>query len=366
MTHQRVFEVDGADPFAAGFHEIFGTVNDFDEAFVVHGGDVAGFEPAVFGPAMGLIWRIVVAGGDPRTAHFKFAGGFAIARGYDVCSFRAVGARDAQLDKRSGPALFSADFVAVVFGPVEHVAFEAADGGEGCGFRHAPEVHDLEIVFIEGAHEADGRGGATDHQAYGRGKFPAAGIFLEGVEHAEPDRGDTTGDGDMFLLDEIEHAFRIDVGSREDQTRAGHDAGVRQAPGVGVKHGSDGEDRVVMADGKAIGHGLGKRMQDDSAVRVDDAFGETGGAGGEAHGGAVVFVELGVLEIVIGFGEELLVVQKAFGDFAAAVGSDDHTLEGRVFAEFFVGGQKNVVDQEKAIAGVIGNAGNFVGMEPQV
>src|SRR6266849_3307875 len=202
MAHQRVFEIDGADPFAAGFHEVFG--------------DVAGLEPAVFGPTMRLVRRIVVAGGDPGTAHFKFAGGFAIARGYDVCSFRAVGARDAQLDERSGPALFAADLVAVVFGPVEHVAFEAADGGEGRGFRHAPEVHDLEIVVIECAHEADGRGGATDDQAHGRRKFPAAGIFFEGVEHAEPDRGNATGDGDMFLLNQVQHAFRVYVGSRQD------------------------------------------------------------------------------------------------------------------------------------------------------
>src|SRR4029077_1072544 len=101
------------------------------------------------------------------------------------------------------------------------------------------------------------------------------------------------------------------VWSREDQTRAGHYAGVGEAPGVGVKHGSNGQDRVMVADGKAIGHGFGKGMQDDGAVRVDDALGETGSTGGEAHGGAVVFVQLGILEIVIGFGEELLVVQKS-------------------------------------------------------
>jgi len=34
-------------------------------------------------------------------------------------------------------------------------------------------------------------------------------------------------------------------------------------------------------------------MQNNGAVRVDDALGETGGAGSEAHSGAVVFIELG-------------------------------------------------------------------------
>src|ERR1700681_4929732 len=111
MTHQGVFEVYGADPFAAGFHQIFGAVDDFDEAFVVDGGDVAGFEPAVVGPTVRLVWCVVVAGGNPRAAHFEFAGSFAIARSFQVFSLGA-GTRDAQLDERRGPTLLAADFVA--------------------------------------------------------------------------------------------------------------------------------------------------------------------------------------------------------------------------------------------------------------
>src|ERR1700680_182011 len=116
MTHQSVFEVDGADPFAAGLHEVFGAVDDFDEAFVVDGGDVAGFEPTVVGPTVRLVWSVVIAGGDPRAAHFEFAGSFAIAGSFDVVSVGA-GAGDAQLDEWSGPTLFAANFVALVFGP---------------------------------------------------------------------------------------------------------------------------------------------------------------------------------------------------------------------------------------------------------
>src|SRR5258707_12111335 len=89
MAHEGVFEVDGADPFAAGFHEIFCAVDDFDEAFVVHGGDIAGLEPAVLGPAMALVRRIVVAGGDPRAAHFELPGRFAVARRSDAFSVSA-------------------------------------------------------------------------------------------------------------------------------------------------------------------------------------------------------------------------------------------------------------------------------------
>src|SRR6266403_347471 len=106
MTHQGVFEVDGTDPFAAGLHQILGAVDDFDEAFVVHGGDVAGLEPAVLGPPMGLVWRTVVTGGHPRAAHFELAGSFAIAGSFGVFPVGA-GTHDAELDERGGPALLA-------------------------------------------------------------------------------------------------------------------------------------------------------------------------------------------------------------------------------------------------------------------
>src|ERR1700686_3910134 len=130
---------------------------------------------------MGLVGSVVVAGGDPGAPHFELAGGFAIARRFDVFSVGA-GTRDTQLDKWGGPALFGADVIALVFGPTEHVALEATDSGDGCGFRHAPEVHDVEIVLIEGTHEFDRRRGAADDDANRRRKFPAAGFFLESVE----------------------------------------------------------------------------------------------------------------------------------------------------------------------------------------
>src|SRR5712672_2173349 len=345
VAHQGVFEVDRAYPFAAGFYEIFGAVDNFDEALIVDGGNVAGFEPTVRGPTMGLVGRIIVTSSDPRATYLEFAGCFAVARRFKVLAIRAR-ARDAQLDKWGGPALLAADLVALILGPFEHVAFQAADGGDRRGFRHAPKMHYVEIVFIERAHQGNRWGRATDDDAYRRRKLQAAGIFLKRVENPEPDGGHTASDGDVLLLDEIKHAFGIDIGSGQNQARAGHHAGVREAPGVGVEHGSYREDGVVVTDGKTIGHGLSEGMQHDGAVRVDDALGETGGAGSETHSGAVVFIELGVLEIVIGFGEELLVVQESLRDLAtAAVGHDNHLFEGHVLAALFVDRKEHVVDQ---------------------
>src|SRR5882757_9131787 len=104
VAHQGVFGIDGGDPFAAGFYEIFGAVDNFDEALIVDRGNVAGFEPTVCGPAMGLVGRIVITGSDPRAADLEFAGCFAVPRRFDVLAIKAR-AGDAQLDKWGGPAL---------------------------------------------------------------------------------------------------------------------------------------------------------------------------------------------------------------------------------------------------------------------
>src|SRR5208282_2442730 len=204
MPHQRVFYVHRTDPFTAGFDEIFGAVDDFHEAFVIDGGHVAGFEPPIFGPAMSLVRRIVVAGRYPGTANFQFAGGVAIARSFDRFAFEAFRPHDAEFNEGGGPALFCADFVLLVRGPVSHVAFEFADSGEWRGFRHPPEVENVEAVLVEGAHQTFRRSGTAANQANGPAEFPAARIFLERCEDAEPDGGNPARNGDMLLSYEIE------------------------------------------------------------------------------------------------------------------------------------------------------------------
>src|SRR5260370_17818451 len=73
VTHQGVFEIDGADPFAAGLHQILSAVNDLDVTVFIHVGDVARAEPAVGGPPMRLVRRFIIARGDPRAADFNLA-----------------------------------------------------------------------------------------------------------------------------------------------------------------------------------------------------------------------------------------------------------------------------------------------------
>src|SRR5580693_66658 len=308
VTHQYVFDVHGTDPLTARLNQVFGAVDNLHKTFVIHGGHVPRLEPAIFGPAVRLVGSIVVAGSHPGSADFQFAGSIAVAGSFDGIAFETFRAHDAEFDEGRRPALFCSDFILLVGGPVAHVAFEFADGGEWRGFGHAPEVEYVKVVFVQGAHEAFRWGGAPANEADGPAEFPATGIFLESSEHAEPNGGNTARDGNEFLADQVENAFGVDIGPRENQTCAGHGAGIGQAPGVGVKHGGHGEDGIVVADGEGIHAQFGKGMQDQGAMGVDHAFGAARGAGGVTHGGAVIFVDGGVAKIVTSLGQNFFVV----------------------------------------------------------
>ena len=170
----------------------------------------------------------------------------------------------------------------------------------------------------------------------------------------------------MFVLDQIEDIFGVHVRTRKNEFRTNHNAGVREAPGIGMKHGCDREHRVVVADRKGISHGTSKRMQNQRAVGVDHSFGATRGAGGEAHGGAIVFVEFWVLEVIGGVGQEVLVTEKSARNLASAVSRDDHTLESNVLAKLLVNGKQHIIDNQKTRARVPDDSRYFVGVKSKI
>src|SRR5205823_12327811 len=75
VPHQSDFQIDGADPLAAGLHQILRAVDDFDVAVFVYGGGIAGAEPAVVRPPLGSVGGLLVAGRDPWAANFDSARG---------------------------------------------------------------------------------------------------------------------------------------------------------------------------------------------------------------------------------------------------------------------------------------------------
>src|SRR5260370_19745690 len=164
-------------------------------------------------------------------------------------------------------------------------------------------MFDLQAEAVEPPDKLDRRSGAATDDADGRVEFPAARIFLEGVEDRDPDGGDAAGDGDMFADHQFQNAFWVDVWAWENEARAEHGGGKGDAPGVGVKHRRDGQDGVSLAHAKNFDEAATKGMEHERAVRINHAFRAAGGAGSEAHGGAVVFVDCGILKFGAGAGE---------------------------------------------------------------
>ncbi len=360
MAHEGIFEVHRADPLTAGFHQVLGAVHDLDVAFVVNRGHIAGAEPSVLGPTVVLLGRFVVAGGHPRPANLELARRPAVPRRFPF------GAHHAQLDKRRRPALLGADFVFFFVRPIVHVRLQQSGGSQRRGLGHPPQMNDAHAVAVEPPHHVHRRRGAAAGDAHFLRKFPAAGIFFERVQHAQPNRGHAAGNGHALVLNQVQDTFGIQVRSRQHQPRACHHAGKRQAPGVGVKHGGHRQNRVLMSDGKRILHALGERVQHNGAMRIDHSLGLTGGARGVAHGHSVVFVHYRVDEIVAGTLEKRLVIVVARGNAAAGVRNHDDALQARVLGEFFIDREQDIVNDQEAVFGVIGDPGDFVGMQTDV
>src|SRR5260370_16421041 len=94
-----------------------------------------------------------------------------------------------------------------------------------------------------------------------------------------------------------------------------------------MEHGSDGQNGVEAAHAKNFAKATGKGMQHQRAVRINDAFRIPGGAGGKAHGGAVVFIDLRIAEIIAGFRKQLLVVEESHWYAPTTIGNDNNLFE---------------------------------------
>ncbi len=94
-----------------------------------------------------------------------------------------------------------------------------------------------------------------------------------------------------------------------------------------MEHGSDRQDGVETAHAKNFVEATTEGVQHQRAVRINDPLGLAGCAGGEAHGGAVVFIDPRIAKIIAGFREQLFVIQEAPRHGAGTEGHDDNSFE---------------------------------------
>src|SRR5882757_3177853 len=107
-------------------------------------------------------------------------------------------------------------------------------------------------------------------------------------------------------------------------------------------------------------------MENDGAMRVDNALGKTRRAGSKAHGRALIFVDRRQVVIRRSAGKQFFVVQKTTWNFVAAIRNDNDFFERRICAKFFQDGEKRVIDDEKTVFRVPRDRRNFVRMQPQI
>src|SRR5690349_11804947 len=96
----------------------------------------------------------------------------------------------------------------------------------------------LQTKAVKTPNQLQRRGSSANNDADGMLEFPAAGIFLQGFQRSNPDGGNAARDGYALADHQVEDAFRVNVGARQNQASTKHRASIRKAPGVGMEHGS--------------------------------------------------------------------------------------------------------------------------------
>ena len=143
MAHERVLEIDRADPLAAGLDQVLGAVRDLHVALGVDGGDVAGAQPAVVGPLVAELVGIVIGGGDPGAPRLHLAHGLAVP-GHD-----ALVVHQPHVDEgERGPLLRAVAVFRVLVQPL-HGRLEQRRGAERRHLGHAPGVDGADAVAVE-------------------------------------------------------------------------------------------------------------------------------------------------------------------------------------------------------------------------
>src|SRR5436190_24169062 len=100
---RRILQLDRADPFAAGFDHVLGTVGDLERAAGVEDGDVPGVEPAALARAIARL-VLKLAADHPGAANLEAARALAVAR-----LFLLLVVDDPELDSEGHPALLAAE-----------------------------------------------------------------------------------------------------------------------------------------------------------------------------------------------------------------------------------------------------------------
>src|SRR2546425_6211721 len=115
VRHQRVFEIDGANPFASRLDQILRTIGDSHVTLAVDRRDVSRSEPAIAGPFVMLGIGLEVTRCDPWTTNFQ------LSHRLTISWTNAIRVDRANVDERYGQSLPGERGDTLLIGKIHHV-----------------------------------------------------------------------------------------------------------------------------------------------------------------------------------------------------------------------------------------------------
>ena len=186
-----------------------------------------------------------------------------------------------------------------------------------------------------------------------------------------PDGGHPGGKGDAFGLHQLIQRFAIQRRARQHQLGPHLRGGVRNAPGIDVKHRHHRQYHVPGREAHRIGQSSGIGMQGAGAVAVQRPLGVARGAAGVAQAGGGVFIKLRPVVVAIVGSNPGFVADQAGGAAVCRqlVGiAQRHPLldRGALAVYGLHQGQKAQVKAQHLVLGVIHDPGHLLKVQARV
>ncbi len=240
MGQESSLQVQRGDPLAARLDDVLRPVADRDVASCVDAADIAGPEPAVV--ELSRCRVEIVALGHPGPAYLDLADAAPVPWQY-----RAAVVRNADLDAAN---------YASRGGPIRDLALRGAvlgrerQGRDRACLGQAPALHDphAEPLLVGLDQAARDRGPAT-HDHPQRREVDGRRVNAEQVV---PHSRNGRGEGHPLRGDQPGERGSLNEPAGQHQVGPDQPARIRQAPGVAVEHGHDGQDPVVLAEPESL------------------------------------------------------------------------------------------------------------------
>ncbi len=364
MAGRGILELDRADPLAARLDHVLGPVAQRDIAVGIDDRHIPGDEVAL---GVERLAALEVTGCDPGRFHPKMAERLAIRRQ------RLSRVID---DARRDAAGDAAGLHAQIDARVEIVHVAAGLRRRHCRHQrlgHAPglDVADAVVPIQTFDHAARRRRAAGKRHPQGREALAAA---PEPIEQDQPEARHAGGDGHALTLDEFVELLRFVVAPGQHELGAGVAGRERHVPGIAVeqrRHRHHHFEHAVAVIGEEPEGTAHEGLQDQRPVRIDDALGVAGRAGGVADRRRTALVERGPGEIplILG-GDQCFVamdVRQLRFRHVAGVGHDDVADDtGEARRDRLGDRQRQPVDEQPAILGMIDDVDELFGEQPGI